>query len=169
MSSKLNPWVALALFILVCLAAGAIGSVFTAMSRDTWYAALRKPAWTPPDPVFGPVWTTLYVAMAIAAWLVWRRLGFVAGALPLSLFAVQLALNVTWTAIFFGLRAPAAAFVQIVILWILILATLLAFWRVRPAAGALLLPYLLWVTYAAALNLAIWRMNQFAFTAGARP
>ncbi len=159
MPTRLRPWIVLALFVGGCLAVGALGSVFTATSRETWYEALRKPGWTPPAAAFGPVWTVLYIAMGVAAWLVWRERGFAGAAAPLALFAAQLALNLAWTAIFFGLRAPGAAFAEIVILWALILATVIAFWRVRPLAGALLLPYLLWVTYAAALNLAIWRMN----------
>ncbi|HEX6940938.1 MAG TPA: TspO/MBR family protein [Longimicrobiales bacterium] len=159
MPTRFRSWIVLALFILVCLGVGALGSVFTASSMEVWYPTLRKPSWTPPPAVFGPVWTTLYTLMAIAAWLVWRRRGIADTTAPLSLFAAQLAFNLAWSAIFFGLRAPGVAFVEIVLLWALVLATLVAFWRVRPLAGALLLPYLLWTTYAIALNFAIWRMN----------
>jgi benzodiazapine receptor len=99
------------------------------------------------------------VLMGVAAWLVWRQGGFAAAALPLTLFLVQLGLNVVWSPLFFRWHLLGAAFADIILLWVAILATLLAFWRVSPTAGWLLLPYLLWVTYAAALNLAIWRMN----------
>ncbi|HEX7117531.1 MAG TPA: TspO/MBR family protein [Longimicrobiales bacterium] len=159
MSPRLRSSIALAFFIGLCLAVGALGSFFTEMSRESWYTRIAKPAWTPPDRVFGIVWTLLYVLMGIAAWLVWRTTGLARGITPLSLFAVQLALNLAWSAIFFGLRAPGAAFIQVLVLWSLVLATVIVFWRVRPLAGALLLPYLLWTTFAAALNLAIWRMN----------
>ncbi len=154
-----RPWLVLALFIAICLAVGGIGSIFTASSVTSWYPTLRKPAWRPPAAVFGPVWTTLYILMGIAAWLVWRRRDTANTRPALYLFAIQLAFNLAWSGIFFGLRAPGAAFAEIVILWGLVLATLIAFWRVRPIAGLLLLPYLLWTTYASALNFAIWRMN----------
>ena len=133
--------------------------MFTARSVGDWYAGLNKPSWTPPSAVFAPVWSALYVMMGVAAWLVWRRGGLTAVAVPLALFGIQLALNVAWSAIFFGLRRPGWAFVEIVALWALILATVIAFRRISPTAGYLLLPYLAWVTFAAALNLAIWRAN----------
>jgi benzodiazapine receptor len=149
--------IGLAVWIAICLVAGALGSVFTAQSVGTWYRELARPSWTPPAAVFGPVWTALYTSMGVSAWLVWRRGGptFV----PLSLFSAQLVLNIAWSALFFGLRSPGVAFVEIVALWLLILATLLAFRRISPAAGILLLPYQAWVTFAAALNFALWRMN----------
>ncbi len=134
-------------------------SLLTRPSIPTWYETLNKPSWTPPNWVFGPVWTTLYILMGVAAWLVWRRGGFAAAALPLSLFLVQLALNAAWSGIFFSWHRPGLAFLEIVILWFAILATLVLFWREKPAAGWLLVPYWLWVGYAAALNGAIWRMN----------
>jgi len=142
-----------------CLLMGLIGSVFTARSVGDWYAGLNKPSWTPPGAVFAPVWTALYVMMGVAAWLVWRERGLAGAAMPVALFVAQLALNVAWSAIFFGLRQPGWAFVEIVLLWALILATVIAFRRISPTAGYLLLPYLAWVTFAAALNLAIWRAN----------
>jgi len=150
---------ALILWVGVCLGAAWIGSVVTRPAISTWYAELAKPGWTPPNWVFAPVWTTLYVLMGVAAWLVWRHGGFAAAALPLTLFLVQLGLNVVWSPLFFRWHLLGAAFADIILLWLAILATLLAFWRVSPTAGWLLLPYLLWVTYAAALNLALWRMN----------
>jgi tryptophan-rich sensory protein len=146
----------LVIFAAVCLAVAGIGGLVTARSVPTWYARLHKPPWTPPAWVFGPVWTALYLMMACAAWLVWRRAG---AAVPLILFFVQLALNGAWTPIFFGLKLPGPAFGVIVALWWAILATTIAFWRATPLAGALMLPYLAWVTFAGALNFAIWRMN----------
>lgn len=143
----------------LCYGAAAFGSLFTARSVSTWYTALERPTWTPPSWLFGPVWTVLYGMMAVAAWLVWRRHGVSGAAVPLSLFAAQLIFNAGWSAIFFGLRMPGAAFVEIVVLWCLIVATTATFWRVAPLAGYLMLPYLGWVTFASVLNYAIWRAN----------
>jgi benzodiazapine receptor len=148
----------LLVWLAICFGAALIGSTFTARSVGDWYAGLSKPAWTPPNSVFGPVWSLLYVMMAVAAWLVWRRHGLSASA-AMTLFAVQLVLNVAWSALFFGLRMPGAAFAEILLLWCLLVATAVAFWRAVPAAGWLMLPYAAWVTFASALNLAIWRMN----------
>ena len=125
-----------------------------------WYRHLAKPTWNPPNSIFAPVWTVLYLLMAIAAWLVWKRAGVADALLPLTLFLVQLLLNAAWSWLFFGLHRPDAALIDIVVLWVLILATLLAFWSREPLAGVLLLPYLAWVSFATALNWAIWRMNR---------
>lgn len=154
-----RQWIGLVVFIVVCQAAGGIGSIFTFPSVGNWYAKLNKPFWTPPDWVFGPVWTFLFLCMAVAAWLVWRRYGFAGAVVPMALFALQLALNVAWTWVFFGLHLPGAAFAEIIVLWLAILATLIAFWALVPAAGWLMVPYLLWVTYAATLNWGLWKMN----------
>lgn len=154
-----SQWVVLALFVLACLGAAALGAAWTNLSVATWYMDLQKPSWNPPSSLFGPVWTCLYVAMAVAAWLVWREKGFFASRLPLLLFAVQLALNAIWSVLFFGLRAPGLALAEIVLLWIAILATAIAFGRVSTWAAALLVPYLAWVSFAAALNWTLWRMN----------
>jgi translocator protein len=124
-----------------------------------WYAQLDKPAWTPPSWVFGPAWTTLYTLMGIAAWLVWMRPASPARRVALTVFFVQLVLNAIWTPLFFSARLPGAALIDIILLWLAIVATILLFWRVRPLAGALLIPYILWVSFAAALNFAIWRLN----------
>jgi len=145
--------------ILVCLGVAGAGGLVTSRSVQTWYPTLRKPAWTPPGWLFGPVWTALYVSMAVAAWLVWTKAGARAAAVPLALFALQLALNAAWTPVFFGLRMAGAAFGVIVALWAALAATTAAFWHVRPVAGLLMLPYVAWVAFAAALNFAIWRMN----------
>jgi tryptophan-rich sensory protein len=159
--SAYRQWIGLIVFLIICFAVAWAGSVFTAPSVPHWYAGLKKPSWTPPGSVFAPVWSFLYLTMAVAAWLVWRRAGFdlLGGLIPLALFALQLAFNFTWSLIFFGLHMPGLAFVDIVLLWLAILATIIAFWRITPAAGVLLLPYIAWVTYAATLNYGIWRMN----------
>lgn len=143
----------------ICFGAAGLGSLFTTPSVAGWYATLRKPPWTPPNWIFGPVWSLLYLGMAVAAWLVWRRAGFSGARLALTLFAVQLVLNVGWSALFFTLHRPGVAFGEIVLLWVLILATLLSFWPLSRAAGWLMMPYLAWVGFAAALNFAIWRLN----------
>ena len=150
---------ALAACLVLCFAVAGLGGFWTSMGLGPWYGGLRKPPWTPPDRVFGPVWTVLYASMAVAAWLVWRRRGTHRVALPLGLFGLQLALNLAWSGLFFALRRPGWASVEIVLLWAAIQATLLAFGRVSRWAALLLVPYLAWVAYAAALNLALWRLN----------
>lgn len=159
-SARQRGWQFLMLFVFlgICLGAGAAGAALTAVSVGDWYQTLEKPEWTPPDRVFGPVWTTLFVLMALAAWLVWRR-EVPPRRTALALFAVQLALNIAWSGLFFTLRSPGLAFAEILLLWCAIASTLWAFWRISRPAGLLLTPYLLWVSYAAALNLAIWRIN----------
>ena len=139
--------------------AASVGSVFTSRSVSDWYEDLAKPSWTLPGWVFGPVWTVLYVLMAAAAWLVWLQEGLTRGRVPLALFAAQLVLNAAWSGLFFGLHMPGLALAELVVLLAAIAATTVAFWRASPTAGAMMLPYLGWVTFAAALNLAIWRMN----------
>ncbi len=126
---------------------------------DAWYASLHKPSWNPPAWVFGPVWTLLYTMMAVSVWLVWRRGGFALQRASLSLFLAQLALNAAWTPLFFGLHQPGLAFVDIALLWLGIVATITAFRRVHCGAAWLLVPYLLWVSFASVLNFTLWRMN----------
>lgn len=150
---------ALIVFLLMCLGVGLVVSQFTAPYVADWYTDLAKPEWTPPGIVFSTVWTVLYILMAVAAWLAWHKGRLTPTAPPLLLFFLQLALNALWPVIFYGLQQPAAAFVEILLLWIIILATIVAFWRIQRLAGLLLVPYLLWVAFAAALNYAIWRMN----------
>lgn len=151
----------LAACILLCQAAGAIGSLFTVTSLDSWYAALSKPPFNPPGWVFGPTWTILYTLMGIAAWLVWRRGDLWSPPVrnALLLFAVQLSLNALWSILFFGLKSPLLALVDILALWVAILATTLAFRPLSPAAAWLMAPYLAWVSFAALLNFEIWRLN----------
>jgi tryptophan-rich sensory protein len=153
-------WLGLVAAFVICFSAAGIGGWFTGSSVTGWYASLTRPAWSPPDAVFGPVWTVLYLAMAVAAWLVWRHAGFAGAQMALGLFALQLVLNVAWSAIFFGLRNPAAAFVEIVVLWIALAGTVVAFWRILPVAGVIMVPYLAWVTFAAVLNFAVWSLNR---------
>lgn len=124
-----------------------------------FYMQLAQPVWAPPAYVFGPVWTVLYAMMAVAAWLVWRRQGFRAARIALDLFLLQLAFNALWSWLFFAWHLGAAAFADIVLLWVLIVATLAAFWRHSKLAGALLIPYLLWVSFALILNYSVWQLN----------
>lgn len=147
---------ALVFWLLVCLGVGALGGLVTSASVETWYQELAKPLFTPPDWVFAPVWTALYALMAVA---VWRARECGAGRLALALFGLQLAANLGWSALFFGLRRPDLALAEIAVLFALIVATIGAF-RVRSRlAAALMVPYALWVAYAAALNGAIWWLN----------
>jgi tryptophan-rich sensory protein len=143
-------------WVLAALAAGWIGSLFP---PGVWYESLAKPEWTPPGFIFAPVWTVLYILMGVAAWLVWRRNGFAAARLALTIFIGQLLLNTLWSFLFFGAHRPDLAFLEIVVLWVAILITTILFWRKTPIAGILLLPYLAWVGFASFLNLAIWQLN----------
>ena len=159
MSGTTKSLLALAVFVVVCFAAAGIGGVATSKTVGTWYKSLEKPSWTPPAWLFGPVWTALYLMMAVAAWLVWRRRQAVDVRWPLILFTLQLVLNATWSWLFFALKSPGIAFLELVALWCAILCTLVLFWRTTALSGWLMLPYLLWTTFALALNLAIWRLN----------
>lgn len=152
---------ALAVSMGVCLLAGFIGSIPTAPAVPTWYAALSKPSFTPPDWVFAPVWMLLYILMGIAVFLVWR-VGWERGdvKIALRLFGVQLVLNITWSFIFFGMRSPGAALMELVLLCAALLLTIRSFLRISRVAGVLLLPYLAWVSFAAVLNLCIVVLNR---------
>jgi translocator protein len=149
----MNKYFALAAFLILCLAVGGGAGFLTAQSVVTWFPTLVKPSFNPPSWLFAPVWTTLYIMMAVAAWLVWLRKG------SLALFYVQLALNFTWSLLFFGLHSPAMALVDIVAMWVLILLTLLGFWKIDRRAGWLMVPYLAWVSFATVLNASIWWLN----------
>ncbi len=153
-SFKKRSGLALFGFLVITFAAPAV-SAFIEMP-GAWYAGLSKPAWNPPAWLFGPVWTLLYTLMAVAAWLVWKRVGF---AKPLTFYFVQLALNAAWTPIFFGAHALGPALGVIVALWVAILVTWLSFRRVNAAAGWLFVPYLAWVSFATYLNFTLWRLN----------
>lgn len=146
--------------IVVSLSAGFIGSAFTAPAIPVWYESLVKPALNPPAWVFGPVWTALFVLMGIAAYLVWRKgLSRSDVKVALAIFLGQLVLNTLWSIIFFGLQNPGAALLEIFILWLAILATMIVFYKVSRRATWLLLPYILWVSFASYLNYAIWMLN----------
>jgi translocator protein len=136
----------LVVFLALCLGAAGLGAIATTPEIDGWYRTLEKPSWNPPAWVFGPVWTILCVLMAVAVWLVWKPEGFKGAAIPLTLFGVQLLLNVAWSWIFFRLHQPGWAFAEILLLWFAILATTGAFFRRSKLAGGLMVPYLAWVS-----------------------
>lgn len=146
--------------ILVSEAAGGIGSLFTASSVGGWYADLAKPALNPPGWVFGPVWTTLYALMGVAAFLVWKNgWGWKKVRVALGVFGIQLVLNAAWSIVFFGLHSPGWALVNIIVLWLAIVWTIAVFYRISKPGAYLLLPYLLWVSFASYLNYSIWMLN----------
>ena len=149
----------LIVLIVICFAAAGIGGAVTTPKIGNWYATLAKPSWNPPSWVFGPVWSALYFCMAIAAWLVWRQGGFSGATVPLTLFGVQLLLNLLWSCLFFGLRSPGLAFLDVLLLWATIAATMVMFWQRSMIAGILFVPYLAWVSFASVLNFVIWRLN----------
>jgi translocator protein len=142
----------------VCIAAGAVGAIASA-DAGTFYGELSRPHWAPPAWLFAPVWTALYAMMAVSAWEIWRTSGFARARTALVLFVAQLAANSLWTWIFFAWNRGAMAFVEILILWCLIVATIASFWRLRVPAALMLLPYLAWVTFAALLTFSTWRRN----------
>jgi translocator protein len=153
---------ALAAFLALTLGVGAVGALFSpgfAASAAHWYSGLAKPAWLPPQGWFAPVWTGLYVLMAIAAWIIWRERYHRGRAGAIIAFSVQLLLNALWAPVFFGLKNIGAGLFDIVALWLTVAWTVREFARVKPAAALILMPYFLWVTFAAAINLAVWRLN----------
>ncbi|MEO5560620.1 MAG: TspO/MBR family protein [Dokdonella sp.] len=145
-------------WLAIAAIAAALGA-FASIDASSFYVQLHQPAWAPPASVFGPVWSVLYLLMGIAAWLVWRAAVLRATRGALVLFLLQLALNALWSWLFFAWHRGAMAFADIIVLWALIVMTILAFWRIKPVAGALLVPYLLWVSFASALNFAVWQLN----------
>lgn len=145
-------------WLVLTFAAAAIGAVASAQAK-TFYLQLIRPDWAPPGWLFAPVWTALYLMMAIAAWLVWREHGFRRAGGALTLFVVQLAANAVWTWLFFVWHQGALAFTEILLLWALIAGTIIAFWRLHRIAAVLLLPYLAWVSFATGLTYATWRLN----------
>jgi benzodiazapine receptor len=157
--SRFADLAVLALFVALCLGVGALGAWVAATSVDNWYDGLVKPSFNPPNEVFGPVWTVLYVLMGIAAWRVWRSADGDTTRGPLTLFALQLAINLGWTVVFFGLQKIASAVATIVVLDVAVLVTMLAFRAVDRLAALLMLPYVAWVAFATVLNVAVWRLN----------
>jgi len=158
MLSKSNQLFGLACWVLVSFVAAAIGAAASIQAAD-FYAQLQQPSWAPPAQVFGPVWSCLYLLMGFSAWLVWREQTKHFKRAALALFLIQLGFNALWSWLFFSWHLGALAFADVLMLLALILATLMSFWRIRPLAGALLLPYLLWVSFATALNYAVWQLN----------
>jgi tryptophan-rich sensory protein len=148
----------LAGWLIVSFIAAAVGGA-ASIQAGPFYTQLARPDWAPPPTIFGPVWTVLYIMMGIAAWLVWRVNGATAARSALTLFIVQLAFNALWSWLFFAWHQGATAFADILLLWALIVATMIAFWRISRVAALLLLPYLLWVSFAAALNYSVWQLN----------
>ena len=158
---KLPSFFKLIIAIVVCELAGGIGSLVTISAIPTWYAALAKPALNPPSWIFGPVWTTLYLLMGIAAFLVWKQgWGRRDVRKALAVFGLQLVLNAVWSIIFFGLHSPLWALVDLVAMWLAIVWTMTLFYRISKPAMWLLLPYVLWVSFAAYLNYSIWILNK---------
>jgi len=162
--AKSIRWPRLLISIVVCLGAGGLGSIPTAKALKEWYPSLEKPSFNPPNAIFGPVWTLLYILMGVAAYLVSERGDEEASAELIrraeSLFAVQLGLNTVWSVLFFGLRSPLAALIELAALWIAIVMTIRSFAKVSRPAALLLAPYLAWTTFAAALNASIWWLNR---------
>jgi len=147
--------------IVACEGAGGIGAIFTTPAIQTWYNGLKKPTFTPPNSVFGPVWITLYLLMGIAVFLVWREgLSQEGVTAAFILFWVQLVLNILWSIIFFGLRSLLGGMVVILLLWIAILVSIILFFGVSPIAGGLLIPYIIWVSIAANLNVQVCKLNR---------
>ena len=146
--------------IVICQLAGVIGSFFTFPSISTWYAALEKPSFNPPNWIFSPVWITLFILMGVSLYLVWSqgtKTKYVK--IALTLFGIQLSLNILWSIIFFGLKSPFFAFIEIAILWVAISLTIFKFSKISKTAAYLLIPYILWVSFAAVLNFSIWVIN----------
>ena len=151
-------WKKLIISLFICQLAGIIGSIFTSPSIPVWYASLAKPTFTPPSWLFAPAWITLYFLMGLSLYLVWTK-GLQKNKIPVYVFGFQLALNSLWSILFFGLQNPAAAFIEIIILWFAILASIILFYKVDKRAAYLLVPYIAWVTFASLLNYSIWMLN----------
>lgn len=162
---KFNNFFRLVVSVLISELAGIVGSIFTAPSVAGWYASLVKPALNPPAWVFGPVWTTLFAFMGVSAFLIWSSYAAASEGkkktirLALALFGLQLVLNTLWSIVFFGLHSPGGAFVEIIVLWLAILSTIVCFAKISRPAAWLLLPYILWVSFAMFLNYSVWQLN----------
>jgi len=159
MKTKID-FVKLVAAIIMCSLAGAVGSIFTISAIQTWYTALNKPSFAPPNWVFGPAWTTLYILMGISLYIVWEK-GIKKKEIrsAVKVFGVQLGLNAVWSFLFFGLRSPFYGLIGIVLLWLAIVWTMIKFWKISKTATYLLVPYILWVSFATILNLAVWQLN----------
>jgi len=158
----MNKYVKILIFVLTCVGVGYISGMATRSSVTTWFPTLVKPSFNPPSWVFAPVWSTLYIMMGIAAGLVWSRIDFEKEAVRKALlfFAIQLGLNALWSLLFFGLRNPMLAGIEIILLWLMIYETYIKFGKIDKIAGYLFIPYLLWVSFASVLNISIWWLNR---------
>lgn len=157
---KQNKWISLFVFIALCLFVEFFASFWTMETVSTWYPTLTKPSWTPPSRLFGPVWTVLYLLIAVSGWLIYTLENSRHRTIALSLYGIQLALNFLWSFFFFSLRNPLFGLIDIALLCLFIILTMLKAWHVRPLASLLLIPYLIWVLYATALNASIWLLNK---------
>lgn len=151
--------VGLAFFLSICIAAMIAGAVVTTPNVTTWYKELTQPLWTPPPWLFGPVWTVLYIMMAVSAWLVWKRADASNARWPLMLFGIQLVLNIAWSWVFFGMKSPVLALIEILLLLFAIALTMIIFWKISRMASLLLAPYIVWVMFATSLNVGFWWLN----------
>lgn len=152
-------WISFVIFILLCLIVEIIGGLWTKETVSTWYPTINKPSWTPPGWIFGPVWSCLYIMIAVSGWLIYRAEYSRKRTVALMLYGSQLALNFIWSFLFFSLRSPILGLFDIILLCLLIILTIIKAWSVRPLASLLLIPYLIWVMYATTLNAGIWLLN----------
>ncbi|MFA5767681.1 MAG: TspO/MBR family protein [Candidatus Paceibacterota bacterium] len=159
MKNNISTALGVVISIFIAQMAGVIGSFFTVSGVQNWYAYLQKPVFAPPSWVFAPAWITLYTLMGIAAFLVWKKRNVIGVKSALWLYGIQLGFNALWSIIFFGMRNPGLAFIEILVLWVLILAVTVKFFKIDKAAGYLFIPYILWVTFASVLNFAVWQIN----------
>lgn len=153
-------WISFVIFILLCFIVEIVGSLWTKETVLTWYPTLTKPSWTPPDWIFGPVWSCLYIMIAVSGWLIYRAEYSHKRSVALMLYSGQLALNFIWSFLFFSLRSPALGLIDIILLCLLISLTIIKAWPVSRLASLLLIPYLVWVMYATSLNAGIWLLNR---------
>ena len=153
---KKTDWIKLIISIVICQLAGAVGALFTADSVGTWYLTLNKPSFNPPSWIFGPVWTTLYILMGIALYIVWKNKN---SGFAIPVFVIQLVLNSLWSFLFFGTKNIQFAFIEIIFLWVSILLCIILFYRISKPAAYLLVPYILWVSFASVLNYELMRLN----------
>ncbi|MGA2411085.1 MAG: TspO/MBR family protein [Candidatus Binataceae bacterium] len=161
----MRDWLGLAMWVALCVIAGAASGWLSRDGLANWYPHLRKPDLNPPNWLFGPIWTTLYVIMGLAAWMVWDSAPLVLTQTALLLFGLQIALNFFWSLVFFAWRRPGTAFIDLLLIWLAIVSTQIAFATIHPLAAVLLIPYLAWVSFAGYLNGAIWRLNRASATA----
>ncbi|MBU0898393.1 MAG: tryptophan-rich sensory protein [Nanoarchaeota archaeon] len=152
-------WSKLLVSLIACQLAGFVGAIFTTSNIATWYATINKPTFTPPNWLFAPAWTTLFILMGIALYLIWEKGSWKKNIKPIAVFKVQLILNIVWSVLFFGIQNPFAAFIEIIFLWITILATIILFYKIDKRAAYLMIPYIAWVTFAALLNYSVWILN----------